>query len=108
VVNKVIFLKAEQLTIIRQCLDAVANGPFFPEWEFHALFGVDREIVKSMLDKWPQIDFNDLTVKLVINNSFNNLLGYPLIASEKLSKYITLPSKDLEEMFHEWRRDNFE
>ena len=36
-------LTEAELKIVQQCLDAAADGKFFEDWEFHTLFGVDRE-----------------------------------------------------------------
>jgi hypothetical protein len=33
--------------IVGQALRAAANGPFFPDWEFHALFGLERSEVSA-------------------------------------------------------------
>ena len=39
--------------VIERCLRAAVEGPFFPDWEFHALFGLDREEVRAVLSAWP-------------------------------------------------------
>jgi hypothetical protein len=35
--------------VIERCLQAAVEGPFFPDWEFHALFGLDREQIRGVL-----------------------------------------------------------
>src|SRR4029077_19527488 len=64
--------------VVRDCLRAAAEGPFFDDWEFHTLFGLKRDEVKNVLESWPNLDENNESVVLAINNSLNNLLGYPL------------------------------
>lgn len=70
---------------IKGCLNAVVHGPFFPDCEFHTLFGLTRLEVEIVLTEWPNLPaqtpsgydspghFQDVAV----NNSMNNLLGYP-------------------------------
>ena len=36
-------LSAHDHKIIAEALSAAAEGPFFPDWEFHTLFGLERE-----------------------------------------------------------------
>jgi hypothetical protein len=64
--------------VVRECLRAAVNGPFFPDWEFETLFGLDREEVRRVLLSWPTLNEADETVVPAINNSMNNLLGYPM------------------------------
>jgi hypothetical protein len=43
----------EDAKIIGQCLRAASDGPFFPDWEFHTLFGLEREEVAAVAASWP-------------------------------------------------------
>ena len=36
--------------IVGQALRAAADGPFFPDWEFHTLFGLERSEVRAIAD----------------------------------------------------------
>ena len=42
-------LTTKQEKIFEQCLYAVVNGPFIPDWEFPILFGLDKDEVGSIL-----------------------------------------------------------
>jgi hypothetical protein len=97
-------LTAKQSTIIHDCLNAVVNGPFIPAWEFHTLFGLDIIEVKKILDKWPDVDLNNPKVKIAINNTFNNLLGYPIAQPEEWQNFISVSKDTIEETFLEWKR----
>jgi hypothetical protein len=78
-------LSEADAAVIAGCLNAAVHGPFFPEWEFHALFGLTRAEVDMVLTKWPglpdtaphgydsRLDFQERA----INSTMNNLLGYP-------------------------------
>ena len=39
--------------IVGEVLRAAANGPFFPDWEFHTLFGLERDQVRQVAVAWP-------------------------------------------------------
>lgn len=81
--------------VTRECLDAVVRGPFFPDWEFVTLFGFTKEEIKAILDKWPDVDMNNDLIKIAINNSFNNLTGYPINNEEKWSEFISVSRSKL-------------
>lgn len=78
-------LSDDDRAIIKGCLNAAVNGPFFPEWEFHALFGLRRSEVEIVLIEWPNLpvetqpgyDSHEHFQAAAINNAMNNLLGYP-------------------------------
>jgi hypothetical protein len=44
---------------VGQALRAAAEGLFFPEWEFHTLFGMARSEVRAVADAWPNVDLTD-------------------------------------------------
>ncbi len=90
--------------IISECLNAVVNGPFFPDWEFATLFGLTREEIKKILDKWPAVDEENEDIKIAINNSFNNLLGYPIANDDKWPEYISINRNKLRVIFADWRK----
>jgi hypothetical protein len=70
-------LSIAEREIVRECLRAAVEGSFFPDLEFHTLFGLERGEVRRILSLWPGLDEADESVVIAINNSFNNLLGYP-------------------------------
>lgn len=68
-------LDPSEIETVRKVLEAAARGPFFPDWEFHTLFGVDRDAVERALQRFPSLEGED--DRLAVNNAFANLLGYP-------------------------------
>jgi hypothetical protein len=62
--------------VIRQCLWAAVNGPFFPDWEFDTLFGFHRDEIRRIAEAWPNWDDDDER-RDAVNNTFNNLIRYP-------------------------------
>lgn len=70
-------LSEQEIGIVRECLTAAANGPFFPDWEFHSLFGCDRNEIRKIATAWPDIEDRESDAVLAVVNSLNSLLGYP-------------------------------
>jgi hypothetical protein len=68
-------LTAHQRQLVTSCLDAVARGPYIPDWEFQTLIGLSRAGVSEVAATWPHVVGADTF--LVVNNALNNLLGYP-------------------------------
>lgn len=67
-------LTFEELAVVEACLLAAADGPFFPDWEFQTLFGLERQEVRRYAESWPE---GDEDVLLAVAGSLNNLTGYP-------------------------------
>jgi hypothetical protein len=96
-------LSAREVEIVRQCLSAAVEGPFFPDWEFDTLIGLDRDEVAEVLAAWPGGDAD--TQDLAVNNVLNNLLGYPHHQWEILQQYVTATSADIAAVLAHWRGD---
>jgi hypothetical protein len=98
-------LNRHDLDVVRQCLQASVDGPFFPEWEFHTLFGLERSEVRTVLSAWPDLDDSNESVRLAINNSFANLLGYPHGCETQWSQFISASASEVSRIFYLWRGD---
>ena len=102
-------LTEAELKIVQQCLDAAADGKFFEDWEFHTLFGVDREVVRQVAKQFPLVDEFDESEGgnddswLVINNTFVNLIGYPHRKDAELAQWVSASKGQVEEVFRKWR-----
>ena len=78
-------LSDDDRATIKACLNAAVHGPFFPDWEFHTLLGLTRSEVEIVLNAWPNLptqtpsgyDSPGHFQVVAVNNSMNNLLGYP-------------------------------
>lgn len=82
-------LSDDEIALVRECLRAAVEGPFFPEWEFETLIGVDRVIVARVYTTWPDISVEPAEFSCAVLGSLNNLLRYPHGKSDKLKHYIT-------------------
>ena len=97
-------LNEREREVVRECLRAAAEGPFFPEWEFETIFGLKRDEVRQVLLSWPKLDESDDSVVRAINNSFNNLLGYPTRnKAETWPKFISVSGIELARIFDKWK-----
>ena len=70
--------------LICRALHAAVDGPYFPEWEFGALIGIDRSEVAEILADWPNATVTTSwesdpakVQRIAVNNVLNNLIGYP-------------------------------
>ena len=89
--------------IVGQALRAAANGPFFPDWEFHTLFGLERDRVREIADAWPKQVAPPEEMTVAVNNSLNNLLGYPHGIDAEWSHWISVDPNQLNELFNRLR-----
>ena len=97
-------LTSKQIQIIGECLRAAAYGPFFPDWEFTALFGLTRNEVADVAEEWPVVLKSHAILRIAVGNSINNLLGYPIKQTDQWDDYISVNRKDLVNVFAAWRR----
>jgi hypothetical protein len=90
--------------VVRECLRAAVEGPFFPDWEFHTLFGLNRDEVKRVLLAWPELDETDESVVTALNNCFNNLLEYPAENKQEIwPDFISVSHMELAKIFDKWK-----
>lgn len=94
--------KAES-RIVGEVLRAAADGPFFPDWEFQTLFGLERKEVRQIADGWPLPMMDPQTVIAAVNNSFNMLLGYPYRKDIEWSDWISVDRARVVELFNKLR-----
>jgi hypothetical protein len=96
-------LDERERQIIFECLRAAADGPFFPEWEFHTLFGLERKEVKHFAEMCPEIDDSNEQAAKAISNSMNHLIGYPHKMGKAWQEFISASPSEVERIFRKWR-----
>lgn len=96
-------LTQKEREIVAECLRAAATGPFFDDDDFHILFGLTRNEVKTIISEFPNIDDSDKLTKRAINNSFNNLIGFPHRKEKVWDEYISVSPAELERIFKKWK-----
>ena len=82
-------LTDEARAIVAECLAAAVDGPFFPDWEFQTLFGLTRDEVGHVRSEWPDVTNPD-DAFIAVNNSLNNLIGYPHGCDGEWSDWISV------------------
>ena len=81
------------------------RGPFFPEWEFHILFGLERSEVGNVLERWPDpLCPEDQDV--AVTNALNLLLGYPHEKWDVWHEFIAVPPRDVAAVLARWLGDD--
>ena len=85
-------------TTVAECLRAAADGPFFPDWEFQTLFGLEREEVREVLARWPDPADPEEQWQ-AINGAMNLLLGYPHGQDRIWSEYISIDRESLDAIY---------
>ena len=98
-------LSIDERRVVLECLRASAEGPFFPEWEFSTLFGIARPDLVRIVEAWPEIDERTEEVQLAINNSMNNLLGYPHACEDAWPQFLSVPRSEVERIYAKWCGD---
>jgi hypothetical protein len=91
-------LSPESLAITKECLRAAVEGPFFPDWEFDTLFGVERDVVKAVYESWPDQTVDDDDFGCAVVGSLGHLLGYPHRQEEVWSNYISVTPERVREV----------
>src|SRR6476659_10547809 len=81
--------------VVFECLRAASDGPFFPDWEFHSLFGLHRDQVRRIVASIPDIDDSSEDNALAINNAMNNLIGYPHGQEAAWPQFISISREDV-------------
>ncbi len=97
-------LEPRELEIVRSCLECIAGGEvIFHDFEFDAIMGVTVEEFFTIYDDWPLLDEADEKVLLVINNTFNNLLGYPHGLQLHWEQYVGHTVEEIGVVFGKWK-----
>ena len=97
-------LDEREREVVRECLRATVEGPFFPDWEFSIIFGLERDVVRQIYLSWPTLDEADECVARAINNSFNNLIGYPAKNKREIwQEFISVSCGELALIFDKWK-----
>src|SRR5262245_24333803 len=95
-------LSESEMQVIGDCLRAAADGPFFPDWEFSTIFGLERAEVKSIAAEWPRVAEDDEDVIRAVQNSLNNLLGYPHGMKAALREWVPGAPSAIRQVFEKW------
>jgi hypothetical protein len=99
-------LNNKEKRVVFECLRAAVDGPFFPDAEFHTLFGLHRHEVAEIVAAIPGIDDSDERVSLAINNAMANLLGYPHGKTAAWRQFVSVSESEVSRVFDRWRHES--
>ena len=88
--------------IIKNCLDAAVQGPFFPDWEFSTLMGFGRDEIRAIAESWPDTESPE-DQDDAVNNVLNMLLGYPHQKWSVWEQFSTAEPREIAEVLARWR-----
>lgn len=98
--------------VLGRRLRLAVDGPFFPDWEFHALMGLSREEMEAIADAWPNptaktpehYESPEHAQRVAVGNAANNLLGYPHgVGQVALEKDLGCTVSDVARALASWR-----
>ena len=89
----------DKLTI-KNALLSITNGPYIDDNEFKGLIQMNREQVKKLEQKWPDIKSNDLSSWRTVKLCLLNLLAYPHGKEEMLYKDLNINEEQLEQLLN--------
>ncbi len=96
-------LDQKETEIVRKCMECIADGKvILHDFEFHVVMGVTVEEFIEIYNSWPEINENDNVVSTAINNSMNNLLGYPHGKHHRWEEFIDVPLDKIAKVFNKW------
>ena len=97
-------LDEREREVARYCLQCVAAGDVIVhDFEFETIMGVGVDSLQSLLIEWPPVDESQDSVRLAINNSFANLLGYPHAFQSDWDARYTVFKREVARVFAKWR-----
>jgi hypothetical protein len=98
-------LTGADVIVVRECLRAAVEGPFFPDWEFSTLIGgMSRDEVAAVLERWPD-PANPDKQDVAVNDVLNMLLGYPHRREDVWPDFISVGREEVAQALTRWRGD---
>jgi hypothetical protein len=85
-------LSTREIQLIGASLAAAAKGTFFPDWEFETLFGMTRQEIACLAERWPHTTMDSIAESAAIN-ALVNLLGYPHGKADELRRTVGDPEE---------------
>src|SRR5690348_2074237 len=92
----------------KEALVAAARGPFFPDWEFQTLFGLDRSEVVRIAEAFSSATPLTGNVSLAVSNAVANLLGYPHGQEFAWSQWLSVTPGELGAAYQRWQASSDE
>ena len=107
------FAVSEHAAVLGRCLRIAVSGPYFPDWEFHTLMGLSRDVMRAVAEAWPEAPTDEpdhfesaAQAQLVaVNNAANHLVGgYPHgVSKDALERDLGCTVEDVLRALAAWR-----
>ena len=88
---------------IRQCIEAILDGPFIWDWEFSLRLGVDRSRLRQVFALWPNLETDEAAY--IINNCMNEACNGAKISDEQWEEWFDFPRERVRMIFDQWRSE---
>jgi hypothetical protein len=94
---------AEQ-ELVRQCVAAVADGPFIDDQEFATRVGLPRATIRALLHNWSNVDdsLDDSDACLALNNCLNEMCHGIEITPTEWAARVTVPRDQIKDVYRRW------
>jgi hypothetical protein len=99
-------LDANDKELIRQCMVAIAEGPYIYDEEFQTKLGITRFELKQVLAQWPQLDDKSKSSKtyLAINNCLNEVLNGVAIPPNDWIHWFDDSRESINQVYSRWTK----
>lgn len=94
---------SSDFNILKDALVAAVHGPFFPDWEFPTLFGLERSEVEAIAQSLSPAMQTSGRSELALHNAVNNLLGYPHQQAAAWGEWLTVTPAELQAVCSRWQ-----
>ncbi len=102
-------LTSEEIETVKKCLMAILDEKLIDDSEFETVMGATRKETEKVALDYPDVDeYDDDPTgcddsRIVINNTFANLIGYPGIEEGFLWSKIKKTKEELQTLFDKWK-----
>jgi len=97
-------LTPREREVVYRCLKAIVKEDFVPDCDFISVFGVTKDDIKEIISRWPNVDdLTEFKVARAINDTLNNLVGYPHNMDDLLFQCTGATRHEINYIFEKWR-----
>jgi hypothetical protein len=88
--------------LLRRCLVAVIDSPFFGQGKLRSLFGLDREQMVAVVSRWSELEYLDPIAGAAINGTLTYLVGYPNARDADWASFIDAPRSEVARVYRKF------
>ena len=97
-------LSNQEQKLIPQCMNAILEGGYIYDLEFHTRLGVGRKELRAIAGDWPGLNDTDpdSDTALAINNCMNEVCYGIAIPGDEGEKWFEGSKQDVEALYSKW------